>query len=146
MVVTPTELVGHSIERVVIGWFRAGDLDQPGRLFLCLRNGVELEACTGSSFRFERRSVPADFSVGDGMAYVFDDAPPTHPVARLIGHEITRVESILWNGWQVGVVIHGGDLRAVVADEADEVYVAIEELPVDYADASIIDVTGSGQR
>ncbi len=135
---SPGDLRGRVIESVTIGWFIAENLRHPGRLFISLDGPESVEACTGSEFRLERRMIPDAFDVGTGMRYQFQPAPADHPLAQLAGLQISDVSQIIWKGWMVGMVIAAGNQQAIVADEADELFVSIDELPPDYHDAEIM--------
>ncbi|MFN3220039.1 MAG: hypothetical protein ACE367_26405 [Acidimicrobiales bacterium] len=124
---------------MTIGWFRSAGVSHPGRLFLGLSGSETVEACTGSEFRLERRSVPEDYDVGEGMRYEFCPASPDHPVATLIGTQLTAVRRLMWRDWNAGIVVTAGALQALIADQADEVFVSAGVLPADYEDAILVD-------
>ncbi|MFC2177129.1 hypothetical protein ACFLRH_01800 [Actinomycetota bacterium] len=124
---------------MTIGWFVSGDVRHPGRLFLELDGEETLEVRTGSEFRLVRRNVPDDHVVRKESRYEFGPAPSDHPVAKLIGAEITMIQTVTWHGYLDGVIVSAGGLKAVIVDDADEIFVSDGNLPSYMVRAEIAD-------
>lgn len=134
--VVPIHLRGRRLSNALIGWHVFGDDRTPARLLLEVEGVGFLEAHTAGdgSLQLVLADPPQAFDMDQYGSFEFGRLPSGHPLAPLIGGAVDGVWRIVWRDIDVGLELASGPHHAVIANEADEVFVSDGPLPLDYAD------------
>ena len=136
--VDPSDLIGETVRAVILGWHVYHSQRSPHELFLRFDDrDIEVYTAGDGSLALIPRPVPTGFSMDQYGSWEFREAASDHPAVVLVGHPLTRVDRIRWNGGDVGLRLVTEVGLVLLANEADEVFASSGALPTDYADAAI---------
>ena len=132
------DLRGRSLTDVVVGWHIHGDSRTEVLLYLQVSGVGWLEAHTAGDGSLQLiPQEPEAFDMDEYGRFEMHPAAPDHPLVGLIGHPISGVRQFVWRGATIAVELHAADKVAVIANEADEVFVSTGALPPDYAGEAV---------